>query len=84
MTTSGSTLQHTEPDPESSSGKHQRDTARNARTKGGTIDYRKSAEGGPTADYQTRMKQFDHIKASAPVVSFGGRPHGGPLYDRPQ
>jgi hypothetical protein len=84
MTTPGSTVQHAEPGPESSPGKHLLDTGRNAGTKGGTVDYRKAAEGGPTADYQARMKQFDHVKSSTPVVSFGGRPHGSPLYDRPQ
>lgn len=82
MTSPGSTLQHAELGPESSPVKDQPATAQAAGTRKGTVDYRKAAEKLAAADYQARMEHFHRMKASKPVVSFGGRPHGGPLNDR--
>jgi hypothetical protein len=82
MSSPGSTLQCGERDFESS-GRHRSDVAQGAETQEGAFDCQKRAEGGPTMDYQTRMKTFGHVNGSPqPVVSFGGRPHGGPLNDR--
>ncbi len=81
MSSPGSTLQRGERDFESS-GRHHSDVGRGAETQEGAFEYQKRAEAGPTMDYETRMKTFDHIKGSHPVVSFGGRPRGGPLHDR--
>lgn len=57
-------------------------TAPQPEAKEGAVDYRKTAEKLAAADYQARMEHFHRMKASKPVVSFGGRPHGGPLNDR--
>jgi hypothetical protein len=81
MSSPGSTLQRGDRDLESS-GRHHFDVDQGAETKGGAFDYQKRAEGGPTMDYETRMKTFNHVRGSHPVVSFGGRPRGGPLHDR--
>ena len=81
MSSPGSTLQRGERDLESS-GRHHSDVDHGAQTGEGAFDYQKRAERGPTMSYEERMKTFDHVKGSHPVVSFGGRPRGGPLHER--
>jgi hypothetical protein len=81
MSSLGSTLQRGERDLESS-GRHHSDVDQGAQTGEGAFDYQKRAERGPTMSYEERMKTFDHVKGSHPIVSFGGRPRGGPLHDR--
>lgn len=43
------------------------------------LDYQKEAEKLAAADYQTRMEHFRRGKVSKSLLSYGGRPHGGPL-----
>jgi hypothetical protein len=63
------TPQDADLDPKSSTDEPTAEVNQAAGEEGATADYQKEGEKKAAADYQTRLKEFDNVEASVPVVS---------------
>jgi hypothetical protein len=69
MPESEGTPQDVDLDPKSSTDEPTAVVNEEAGSEGATADYQEEGKEKAAADYQTRLKEFDNVETSVPVVS---------------